>query len=306
MKRRVVVLAVMGLVILSLVLVYALDFSSGCRLSRAQNTVGIIYVQGPLVGGASSSGLFGYVEGSDTVTSYLQAARNDQAVKAVVVRIDSPGGSAGAAQEVAREIEKLRKSGKTAVASLGDTAASGAYWVAAATEYVVANPGTVTGSIGVVMHFMDYVELYEKIGVSPDTIKAGEHKDMGDPSRPLTGEERELLQAMVDDIHRQFIEHVAKSRGMPVKQVEALADGRVFTGSQAREAGLVDEIGNFEDAIDIAVSLAKIRGPYDIYEYGRLTPLERLLQALTLRSEGVQGLLQSPEAYRGLLRWPGY
>jgi protease-4 len=305
MKRRIVVLSVIGLVVLSLVLVFTMDFSGG-QLSRARNTIGIIYVQGPLLGGASSSGLFGYVEGSDTVTSYLQEARNDQAVKAVVVRIDSPGGSAGAAQEVAREIEKLRDSGKIVVASLGDTATSGAYWVAAATECVVANPGTVTGSIGVVMHFMDYVDLYDKIGVTPDTIKAGEHKDMGDPARPLTGEERVLLQAMVDDIHRQFIEHVAERRGMPVENVEGLADGRVFTGNQAHEAGLVDEMGNFEDAIDVAASRAEIRGPYEIREYGRLTPLEQLLEALSLRSPVHQGLLQSLEAYRSLLRLPGY
>ncbi len=305
MKKRLVVIAIVLLVTGSLAVVCFLNTPSGRPLTGSK-AIGIVYVEGPLVGGSSSSGFLSSTVGCNTITGYLQAARNDDSIKALVLRIDSPGGSAGAAQEVAREVEKLRDAGKTVVTSMGDMAASGAYWVASSTDYIVANAGTVTGSIGVVMQFMDYVELYEKIGVRPYIIKSGEHKDMGDPSRPLTEDERLLLQGMVDDIYRQFVQEVSKGRGLPVDTVEALADGRVFTGSQARDEGLVDALGNFEDAIEITADMAGLYGTYTIVEYGRVSALGILLDALGLESRVPTGLRQIMEAYRSSLRVPGY
>ena len=170
------------------------------------------------------------------------------------LRVNSPGGSAAATQEAAAELQKLKDSGKPVVVSMGDTAASGAYWLAAYGDKIYANPSTITGSIGVYMSYYDVQGLSEKLGVREEKIKSGPHKDIFSPFRPMTEEERRLTQNMVDDMYEQFVAVVAEQRHMDGEKVRSLADGRVFTGVQAKEAGLVDELGNYYDALGYAGS----------------------------------------------------
>ncbi|HBG45987.1 MAG TPA: signal peptide peptidase SppA [Deltaproteobacteria bacterium] len=191
------------------------------------------------------------------------AARDD--VKAVVLRIDSPGGAVGPSQEIHREVEKLREK-KTVVASMGTVAASGGYYAAVAAEKIVANPGTITGSIGVIMEFFNAQELLGKIGLKGYVIKSGKYKDVGSPLREMEAEERALIQAAIDDVNRQFIKAVAEGRRLKTEEVEKIADGRIFTGMQAKEQGLVDELGSLSDAITLSARLAGIEGePVVIY-----------------------------------------
>ncbi|HHY37465.1 MAG TPA: signal peptide peptidase SppA, partial [Clostridia bacterium] len=212
-------------------------------------TIGIIYIDGIISGGTSSSGLFGVTTGSDDVVAYLKEATDDPSVRAVVLRVNSPGGSAPAAQEISREIQKLKDAGKAVVVSMGDVAASGAYYISAGADMIMANPGTITGSIGAIMSVTNVEELYRKIGVREETIKSGPHKDIGSGTRPMTEEERRILEELVNTVYRQFLEAVANGRGMSLEELKPIADGRILTGSQAKEVGLVDEIGNFQDAI---------------------------------------------------------
>jgi protease-4 len=180
-------------------------------------------------------------------------------VKAIVLRIDSPGGAVGPSQEIMREIEKTRKK-KKVVASLGTVAASGGYYVACAADLIMANPGTATGSIGVIMKLMNVEDLIKKLGVNFYSIQAGDLKDLGSPFRTMTPEERAVLQNLLDDIHAQFIADIARNRKFPLEKAKKLADGSVYTGQKAKELGLVDEMGNFEDAVEKAGRLGGITG----------------------------------------------
>lgn len=180
-------------------------------------------------------------------------------VKAIVVRINSPGGGVGPSQEIYREVKKASAK-KKIIASMGAVAASGGYYIAAGADKIIANPGTITGSIGVIMEFANAEELLNKIGFKGYVIKSGEYKDIGSPLRGMKADEKRLLQGVIDDVHQQFVGIVAENRKLKVDAVRKLADGRIFSGQQAKEIGLVDEIGNFQDAIDIAASMANIKG----------------------------------------------
>ena len=180
-------------------------------------------------------------------------------IKAVVVRIDSPGGGVAPTQEIFEEIGKLKKK-KPVIASLGGVAASGGYYIASACDQVVANPGTLTGSIGVIMELGNVEELLKKLGLKGYSIKSGPHKDIGSPLRSLSAEEKDILQSLVDNVHGQFVSAVAKGRKMSEEKVKQLADGRIYSGEQAKELGLVDVLGNIEDAIDLAARRGAIKG----------------------------------------------
>ena len=193
------------------------------------------------------------------IASQLRSFAEQKNIKAIIIRIDSPGGGVAAAQEVYREIGRTRES-KPVIAYMSDVAASGGYYVAAAANRIVANPGTLTGSIGVIMHFANLEDLMKKIGVASTIVKAGKFKDIGSPSRELTPEEEALLQGLVDEVHNQFIRDVAKGRNMDEGKVREIADGRIMTGEQAQTLGLVDSLGNLYDAIDVAKQLANIKG----------------------------------------------
>ncbi len=193
----------------------------------------------------------------------LKRFREDDSIKAIVLRIDSPGGGVGPSQEIFQEVMKTRKI-KKVVVSMGSVAASGGYYIAAAGDVIFANPGTITGSIGVIMSFTNFQELFSKIGLKPVVIKSGKYKDIGSATRPLTGKERKLLEDFAADIHEQFIGDIANGRNMDIEKVRASADGRIFSGREGKENGLIDELGNLHDAIDKAGKLGGIIGEVNV------------------------------------------
>lgn len=235
----------------------SLSRSDSVRKLYQEPRVAVICVNGPIVGGDDADMAWGSPSSttSGALMRQFRKARQDDSVQAVLLRVNSPGGSAAATQEAAAELQKLKDSGKPVVVSMGDTAASGAYWLAAYGDKIYANPSTITGSIGVYMSYYDVQGLSEKLGVREEKIKSGPHKDIFSPFRPMTEEERRLTQNMVDDMYEQFVAVVAEQRHMDGEKVRSLADGRVFTGVQAKEAGLVDELGNYYDALGYAGTL---------------------------------------------------
>ena len=235
----------------------SLSRSDSVRMLYQEPRVAVIRVNGPIVGGDDADMAWGSPSSttSGALMRQFRKARQDDSVQAVLLRVNSPGGSAAATQEAAAELQKLKDSGKPVVVSMGDTAASGAYWLAAYGDKIYANPSTITGSIGVYMSYYDVQGLSEKLGVREEKIKSGPHKDIFSPFRPMTEEERRLTQNMVDDMYEQFVAVVAEQRHMDGEKVRSLADGRVFTGVQAKEAGLVDELGNYYDALGYAGTL---------------------------------------------------
>jgi protease-4 len=191
----------------------------------------------------------------------LKSHRENPQVKAVVIRINSPGGVVGPSQELHDALLRVRKAGKPVVASLGAVAASGGYYVAVGADQIYANPGTLTGSIGVIMQMANVESLMKKVGVDYVVVKSGRYKDLGNFSRPMSPEERRVLQALLDDVHAQFIGAVAAGRRIDESQVRQFADGRVFSGVQAMALKMVDELGGLEDAIDRAARLAGLEAP---------------------------------------------
>ncbi len=269
MRKKVIAGIVLGIVFIILVIMVVSKPGNNNAVSpRSNGEVGIIYVEGVIANGRSGgTALSDQTVSEDVAAALREAARNPE-IKAVVIRLNSPGGTAAAAQEIGSEVGRLRKSGKKVVASMGDTAASGAYWIAAGTDSIVANPGTMTGSIGVIMERYDLQGLYGNIGVDTETFKSGPYKDMGSSSRSTTPEEQVIFQSMIDDIYSQFVEYVAQGRQMDTARVRTLADGRVYTGRQAKELGLVDQLGDFHDAVLLAGSLAGIPGEPAVAELG--------------------------------------
>ncbi len=228
-----------------------------------ENAVGIIYVDGVIAAG--DGGLFS-PGGADRLQEDLRRAQDDH-TRALVIRINSPGGSAAASQEVFQEIERVRDKGKVVVVSMADVAASGGYMIACAADHIIASPASVTGSIGTIINASHAEGLYELLGIEYEVIKSGPYKDALNPGRSLTEEERFFFQEMIDDIYNQFVDLVAERRSLDREEVLTLADGRILTGQQALEAGLVDQLGNLYDAIDKAAELADIPGEPQIYRY---------------------------------------
>ncbi len=205
--------------------------------------------------------IFGVISSSDDVVRQLKKYRDDSSVPSIVLNIDSPGGGIAASQEIFEEIKKVKEKGKKVVASMRSVAASGGYYVACAGDTIVANPGTITGSIGVIFEFPVAEKLFKKLGLEFEVVKSGEVKDMGTFTRPMTKKERELLQSVIDDAYCQFVDVLVEERNLPKKEVLKIADGRIFTGFQAKELGLIDVLGDFEDAIRIAGVMGGIEGP---------------------------------------------
>jgi protease-4 len=216
--------------------------------------------------------LEGLLVTSEPVVEELNDYADDSSVKAIVLRIDSPGGGVVVSQEIYNAVKNARKEGKKVVASLGTVAASGGYYVAAAADRIVANPGTLTGSIGVKMEFANIEKLLEKIGVKGVVVKAGEYKDVGSPFRDMSEPEKKLLQDVIDDVHSQFITAVAEGRNMQETEVRAIADGRIFTGRQALDLKLVDQLGDLADSIKVAGKLVGIRGKPRVIEKRKMIP----------------------------------
>lgn len=244
-----------------------------------QEKIAVIYVNGVITSAQRGSGLFTEDGDAMQLIRQLHRAADDPAVKAVVLRINSPGGSVTATQEVGEEIQKIRDNGMLVVTSMGDIAASGGYWLAACTDKIYANSTTLTGSIGVYMPYSNWEELYQKIGIRSEKIKSGEHKDILANDRPMTVEERQILQTIVDENYEEFVSVVATGRNMTEEEVKILADGRIYTGRQALEAGLVDDLGNLYDAIDATAKEVGIQGTPELKEYGKSNPFSALLES---------------------------
>lgn len=210
----------------------------------------------------------------------LKKFGDSPSVKAIVLRIDSPGGGVVPSQEIHDAVMRVRnKQNKAVVASMGTVAASGGYYIAAATDRIIANPGTLTGSIGVIMELANLEGLLKKIGVENVVVKSGRHKDIGSPFRKMSDEDRRILQSVMDDVHTQFIEAVAEGRSLDVSDVQPLADGRIFTGRQAKDIKLVDELGDLDDAIRLAADLAGIEGEPKVVEPRKRFSVRELIES---------------------------
>ena len=205
----------------------------------------------------------GVIKDAGAITDQLVAFRNDKRIKAIILRINSPGGGVGPSQEIYSETRRTTQT-KKVIASFGSVAASGGYYIASAADAIVANPGTITGSIGVLMEFIRFEELLNKIGVEMQVIKSGEFKDMGSPNRKMTEKERQMLSNLLEDIRDQFVTAVSAGRDIPKEKVLEIADGRIFSGRQAKDIGLVDSLGNFQDAVHLAQKMARIEGEAEL------------------------------------------
>ena len=236
----------------------------------------------------------GMLMDSQNIVRQLSNYRHNPNVRGIVLRIDSPGGAVAPAQEIYNEIMKLKADHKTVYASMGTVAASGGYYIACAANYVLANPGTLTGSIAAVMAFSNIEELTDKIGVKPIIIKSGKYKDVGSPLRGMKLEERKLLQSVVDDVHQQFVQAVAKGRGLPVSEVNEIADGRIMTGQQALTLKLVDEMGGLEKTIELLAKKIGVEGRPKVIEEKEETPFFDWLLQSSLPSRLAATLMPAP------------
>ena len=233
---------------------------------------------------------------SEEIVRQFKKYRENKSVRAIVFRIESPGGGVAASQEIYAEVRKTRDAGRPVVVSMGSVAASGGYYVACGATKIVANPGTLTGSIGVIFQFMHFDQLMDKIGIDATTMKTGKFKDSGSPFRKTTEEEKRYFNLLIGDVYDQFVDVVAKARGLERKEVLKYADGRVFTGRQAVEYGFVDTLGTMEDAVNIAAELGDIHGkPNIVKEKKRKTLFEKLIgDAATEVTKIQQEIFQQP------------
>jgi len=216
----------------------------------------------------------GVITDAQTIIDQLHKFKKNRKVKAIIVQIDSPGGGVGPSQEIYQEIKKIKEV-KKVVSSIGSIGASGGYYVACATDKIVANPGAITGSIGVIVEYANFEDLMEKIGLKGIVIKSGKYKDIMSPLRDITPDEKDLIQNVIDDIHSQFVSAVAEGRNLEESEVRAIADGRIFTGVQAKQLGLIDELGTFRDALDLTAKMVGIKGePELIYPEKKFSVLD--------------------------------
>lgn len=282
MRRHPVLLGIMLLcfiVVVFFLLVYGITSISGDRRSFSfKEKVGIVNVEGA-------------INDSQNIVELLDEFRKNDNIKAVVLRIDSPGGGVAPSQEVYQAVVELKKK-KRVVASMGSVAASGGYLIACAADKIVANPGTITGSISAVMHFANAEELFKKIGLKPSVIKSGKYKDIGSPVRKMTPEEIKLIQDMVDDIYDQLLDTIARDRKIAKDDLRKIADGRVFTGRQAHKLGLVDDLGDMGYAVRLAGKIAGMKDDPDlVYPKKKGTKFWQLFlqQAFSALTEELKG-----------------
>ncbi|HME46069.1 MAG TPA: signal peptide peptidase SppA [Syntrophorhabdales bacterium] len=272
---------VLIVIIIVILLVFLLSILRAC-LGKSGDRVGVVEIEGVIS------------ESRQTMEEIVRF-KEDPSIKGVILRINSPGGSVGPTQEIYREVVKLKAKKKVFV-SMGSVCASGGYYIAAAGEKVYANPSTITGSIGVIMQSVILEELLKKIGVKSNTIKAGELKDAGTPFREMTPEERAYLDGIVKNIHEQFIKDVAAGRKMDFEKVKTMADGRIYTGLQAKDLGLVDSIGNFYDTVDDIKKVLAIKGkPQLVYSEKPFSFSRWLFSSMSdLSKESMESFFSSP------------
>jgi protease-4 len=294
MRRHPVIAGLCLLVLIGVVFfaaVYGLALFRGEGPFNPAEKVGVIPIEG-------------IIGDSREIVAEINEFADNSSIRAVILRIDTPGGGVVPSQEIYQAVRELRKK-KKVVASMGSVAASGGYLIAVAADRIVANPGTITGSISALMHYANVEELLKKVGVRSSVIKSGKFKDIGSPVRAMTEEERSLMQAIVDDIYEQFVVTVSENRKIPLTKIMRLADGRIFTGRQAKELGLVDELGGLQDAVLLAGRLSGVKEKPEIV-YGmkkKTTFLRYIIENMTsavsgeirrnaVDSRGAQYLLQ--------------
>lgn len=280
-------IVIMFLCIVTAAIMYGLVRSKGTVLTGS--AVGVIEMKG-------------VIADSTEINNQLRDFLENDRIKAVVLRVDSPGGVVGPSQEIYEEVKKFSAK-KKLIVSMGSVAASGGYYIAAPATMIYANPGTLTGSIGVLMKLSNVQGLLEKIGLSSFVLKSGKFKDSGSPVRPMTNEERQLFQGVIDSMHGQFVRAVAEGRKLPLETVRSLADGRILSGEQALQVKLVDKIGNFQDAVDAAAKMAGIEGkPKLVYPPEKKKSIlsflvegtsERVVEKLRMES-GVKAVYEMP------------
>lgn len=288
MKKRWVFLAAMAIVfILSIysILVfwligkYSKFFVGSVALIRIEGVISASGVEGGLIPSAGVS--------PENIIDHLRKADADNDVKAILLRINSPGGTAAASQEIFREVGRTKK---PVVVSIGDIGASGAYYIASAADEIVASPASEVGSIGVIVEAPNYQELFKKIGIDYVVITQGKYKDMGNPNRPLKPEEIAILEEQTKIIYEQFVDDVAKGRNISHEKMLSLATGQTFAGTQALKLKLIDDLGNFRDAVDLAAKLGKIKGEPEIVEYGTMSLPDVIKSLFQSRSFGLKDL----------------
>lgn len=283
------ILAGVGLVLGIAMIIVLKVFTPSSSLSFSSK-IGVIPIEGA-------------ISDSQAIAEQLRRFTKDKGIKAIILRINSPGGAVGPTQEIYREVQRTVET-KEVVASLGGVAASGGYYIAAAAKQIVANPGTITGSIGVIMEFVRYEDLLNKIGIKFEVLKSGEFKDIGSPHRELTARDKELISALIADIQKQFVEAVASGRNLSLEKTREIADGRVFSGAQAKELGLVDVLGNFQDAVELAKNMATIRGDVTLV-YPKKSKLDLWDLFLGSAADSIAKRIQGMKT-RVEYRWSGF
>lgn len=290
MKReRVVVLIILILCIIS-VIIGALLLKKGVKEEDVEEESSGLFSRIPSKEGIAVIDIYGEISfqptsipfgvrfrGADAIVERIRACSKNPRVKAIILRINSPGGTVGATQEIYDEIKKVRKKGIKVVASFGDIAASGAYYIACGADKIVANRGTITGSVGVYIGSLNIKDFMDKYGIKYNIVKSGQHKDMLSVWKELSKEEKDILQETIDNVYSQFLGAVSQGRHISLDEVKKFADGRIFSGEQAKKIKFVDELGGFEDAKLLAGKLAGIKGePFIIKE--PVKPLEQILE----------------------------
>ena len=267
-------------IVLFLIILLMLGFLANL-LSRVPigDRIAVLRIEGPILN-------------SEPIVRKIESLKEDKSVKALVIRAESPGGSVGASQEIYRALERFRNSGKPVVVSMGNVCASGCFYLAMAGNYIYANPGTVTGSIGVIIQHTSLKELLDRFGIKSTSIKTGKFKDTLSPTRELTEEEKRYLQELINKAYEQFIQAILKCRkGVDPSKLREVADGRVFTGEEALSMKLVDEIGGLQDAIDKAKILAKAEKPRVFYLEDQKGIIRKLIEGRFVPSFELQSPL---------------
>jgi len=288
-KERIVITIIIAFFLLSLIMgIYLImDRIAGRRFFAKKEAGGIfkpkygialVRIYGALYMPRKVSG-WGNKRGTDRIIEELNRIKKDPLVKAVVLHINSPGGSVACVQEIYEEVLKLKSAGKKVVVSMGDVCASGGYYIACCGDKIFANPGTITGSIGVIMSLGNFQGLLKKAGVEMEVVKSGRYKDMGSFSRTVSPEERKIFQGIIDDVYDYFLKVVIKERKLSAGVVNRISEGQIFSGGQAKELGLVDELGNLKDAIKSAGGMAGIKGEPKIIEH--IAPFEFFFDVLS-------------------------
>ena len=287
-----IVIVVIGVVALFLggVMALVLKFTGQPSSLSFGTKIGVIPIEGTILD-------------SEPVLTQLIQFKKEKQIKAIILRINSPGGGVAPSQEIYREIIRTKKT-KKIIASMGSLAASGGYYIASAADKIVANPGTLTGSIGVIMEFVHVEELMKKLGVGMEVLKSGEFKDIGSPHRKLTERDKALIKNLMSEIQEQFVDAVAQGRNLAREKVQKVADGRVLSGEQAKELGLVDVLGNFRDAVELAKGMTGIEGEVTLV-YPKKTHARLWDMFLENTSRAFLKALKKTLGPRIEYRWPG-